>query len=412
MRNINIKELLKNRKTLYLTLTIILISVLSLTIVYAALSTVLNITGSSEITASNWDIHLANPSVSSGSVNNNLPTINGNNLSFNATLSLPGDYYEFTVDVVNDGTIDAMIDSIVKTPELTSDQAKYIKYEITYQNGESINTNQTIKSKSKTPIKIRIEYRRDISASALPSQENNLTLKLTLIYVQSDGSGSSIPNNGAKLISIISGDGTQVGNEVCIAEECFYTISSNDTSITMLSKYNLNVGSIYTNDYATAIVNPTGRQDSEMIGYFPNYTNTDILKGVTIFAETNYWYNNGLKEEYGTSYPTYVYDSNSRVYNYVENYRMYFESLGITLDDARLITLAELENLGCDTSTFSKKCNSTPDWVFSTTYWTGEAYDFDYVWAVRTDRVVSGFSGLNIALYGVRPVITISKDYF
>ena len=74
--------------------------------------------------------------------------------------------------------------------------------------------------------------------------------------------------------------------------------------------------------------------------------------------------------------------------------------------------MTELENLVCDTSTFSKKCNSTPDWVFSTTYWTGEAYDFDYVWAVRTDRVVSGFSGLNIALYGVRPVITISKDYF
>ena len=169
MRNINIKELLKNRKTLYLTFSIILISVLSLTVVYAALSTVLNITGSSEITASNWDIHLANPSVSSGSVNNNLPTINGNNLSFNATLSLPGDYYEFTVDVVNSGSIDAMIDSVIKTPELTIEQTKYIKYEVSYANGESISTKQTIKKRMSTPIKVRVEYRNDLTASNLPS---------------------------------------------------------------------------------------------------------------------------------------------------------------------------------------------------------------------------------------------------
>ena len=45
MRKFNIKELLNNRKTLYFTLGIILISVLSLTIVYAALSVTLNITG-------------------------------------------------------------------------------------------------------------------------------------------------------------------------------------------------------------------------------------------------------------------------------------------------------------------------------------------------------------------------------
>lgn len=49
---------------------------------------------------------------------------------------MPGEFYEFTVDVVNEGSIDAMIDSVVKTPELTSAQAKYIKYEISYENGE------------------------------------------------------------------------------------------------------------------------------------------------------------------------------------------------------------------------------------------------------------------------------------
>ena len=110
----------RDRKTLYIILSIVLISIFSLTIVYAALSVTLNITGSTEVTASNWNIHLANPEVKSGSVNSNVPTISGNNLSFSVNLATPGDYYEFTVDVVNGGSIDAMIDSVVKTPELTS----------------------------------------------------------------------------------------------------------------------------------------------------------------------------------------------------------------------------------------------------------------------------------------------------
>ena len=185
-----------NRKMLYMLLGIILVLVFSLTIVYAALSVTLNINGNAEVTAANWDIHLENPKVKSGSVNNNVPTISGNNLSFSASLTTPGDYYEFTVDVVNGGDIDAMIDSVVKTPDLTTEQAKYFKYEVSYQNGEDVSTKQTLKKGTSTPIKVRIEYRIDLIASDLPTATSNLSLKLTLIYVQSDGSGSEVPNNG------------------------------------------------------------------------------------------------------------------------------------------------------------------------------------------------------------------------
>ena len=132
MRRYNLQSLFGKRKTLYLSLGIMLISVLSLTVVYAALSQVLNISGSTEIAASNWDIYLDNAIVRTGSVSANAPSISGNNLSFTANLLKPGDYYDFSVDVVNDGTIDAMIDSIVKTPELTAEQSKFFKFEATY----------------------------------------------------------------------------------------------------------------------------------------------------------------------------------------------------------------------------------------------------------------------------------------
>lgn len=87
MRRYNLQSLFGKRKTLYLSLGIMLISVLSLTVVYAALSQVLNISGSTEIAASNWDIYLDNVIVRTGSVSANAPSISGNNnLSFTANL--------------------------------------------------------------------------------------------------------------------------------------------------------------------------------------------------------------------------------------------------------------------------------------------------------------------------------------
>ena len=396
------KKLLQDRKTLYLVLGLVLVSVFTLSVAYAAMSAVLEIHGNSEVVASSWDIHLDNIKVKSGSVSANAPQISGtSSVGFNVELNTPGEFYEFTVDVVNEGSIDAMIDSVVKTPELTTEQAKYIKYEITYENGESISTKQTLKKGTTTPIKVRVEYRKDIVASDLPSSATELSLKLTLVYVQSDGSGSTIPNNGVQLVSVVSGDGTQVGNEVCIKEECFYVISSTDSTVTMLAKYNLYVGGVY--DITTETWTPygdgaTGKQNSNMLGYL---TGQSIRKGTTIFSNTKYW------SSTVSSYPAYVYDSNSTLYNYVENYKTYLSTLGVTPSEARLITYEELTSLGYSGSGY----NTAPSWVYSTSYWSGSATSSELVWVV--DNSGSYGAGSIYSKYyhfGCRPVITISRS--
>ena len=385
-----IKE--SSKKTLYLVLGLLLLSICSLTIVYAALSAVLRISGSSEVIASNWEIHLENPVVKSGSVHNNLPTINGNSLSFNTTLSLPGDYYEFYVDVVNEGTIDAMIDSVSITPELTTEQARYIKYEVSYQNGESISTKQTLKKGTSTPIKVRIEYRNDISASDLPKTETNLSLKVTLLYIQSDGTGSSNSGTSSSVVSVVSGDGTQVGNEVCIKEECFYVISSTDDTVTMLAKYNLYVGGEYNLDnvawtaYGDAA---TGIQDSTMLGWVSGQI---IRNGTTVFSESSVSYSGSIAEIY------------------VNNYNNYLITQGVTPILSRLITKDELIELGCIEN--SNSCSEAPDWVYSTSYWTGTSNNILTVWTVESAdlRFDFDFPSRNYD-YGIRLVIEISRDY-
>ena len=189
-------KIFTDRKVLAMFLGVIMVSILTLTLAYAALSVTLNIQGNARVSAADWDIYLNNPRVASGSATTNLPVIKtSSTLEFETTLNMPGDFYEFTVDVVNNGSIDAMIENVVKNPELTAEQAKYLKYEITYQNGELITTKQTLPKKSTMPIKVRIEYRKDLVASDLPTGQVVLDLSLTLEYIQSDGTGSSVKDN-------------------------------------------------------------------------------------------------------------------------------------------------------------------------------------------------------------------------
>ena len=202
------KQLIKNRKILLTTLSLAIICIFTLTVAYSALNAVLTIQGNAEVVASTWDIHLENAEVEGGSATTDVPTItSGRTLTFNTTLNMPGDYYEFTVDVVNAGSIDAMIEKVTMIPELSTEQAKYLKYEVSYENGESINAKQNIAAGVTMPLKVRIEYRSDLSNDDLPTGQVVLNLSLVLDYIQSDGSGSNVVDNGKNLIAFtVDGD--------------------------------------------------------------------------------------------------------------------------------------------------------------------------------------------------------------
>ena len=400
------KNIFKDRKTLYVTLGIVMICVFTLTIAYAALNAVLEITGSAEVSAADWDIRLENPIITSGSVNSNLPVISGNKeASFSATLSNPGDFYEFSIDVVNNGSIDAMIDGVTKTPTLTETQAKYLNYIVEYQNGEAINTKQLVSKNSFVRLKVRVEFRKDLTASDLPSTSETLNLSFTVNYVQADEVGTSnVPDNGVekKLINVVKGDGTQKSDEVCIGEECFYVISSTDEEVKMLAKYNLHVGNTYGGSTATPLVNPTGIQDETAIGWFSGYNATNPLIGTKPFSSTAYW------SSTTSTYPAYVYNENSYLYEYVENYKAYLISLGVTPNEARLITIEELEGLGCVRS--SNSCSGSPEWVYSTSYWSGSADYADLVWSVDSIGNFDRNRYYSARSFGVRPVIVIERS--
>ena len=251
---------------------------------------------------------------------------------------------------------------------------------------------------------------------------------------------------------LVSGKINEVGSEVCIKDECFYIISNDGSKVTMLAKYNLHVGYVATpvvsdvnynvDDYKVnplvmtsnnaymmpliaapddpavpdgkqtietiPIENPSGIQDASAKGI----TGDSSYIGVDKFSQASYWtyYVDGsgrvLYEKYGTTYPAYVYDTNSSLYSYIENYKIILQNYGIAISDARLISHEELLALGCSQSS----CMSAPSWVYSTSYWTGSAYNIMYVKYIesRGDYLEETFD-IN-GYYGVRPVIEMSVD--
>lgn len=196
------------------------------------------------------------------------------------------------------------------------------------------------------------------------------------------------------------------GDKICVSNECFYVINNDGNNVTMLSEWNLKVGRIYTSSSEYTEISSSeegyGIQDSEMKGWRGSFP----YNGGVGYSNNVYWDNGGLKSQYGTSYPAYVYDDNSNLYQYVYNYKNYLIDLGINVKEARLIKYEELKNLGCSDSSWN--CNSAPSWVHSTSYWAGSASNNYYVWRVDSSNAFGRNDYNNLSFFGVRPVIKIS----
>lgn len=168
------------------------ILILGLSAGFAALSTRLSINGKTKINKVGWDIRFENIVVSDGSVEigegSQGATINPTDktkVSYNVILTQPGDFYEFTVDVVNKGSIDAKLESIVKDG-LTAEQEVYANYSVSYVDGTSPTIGEQLKTgdANKKTLKVRIEFDHNIEAEDLPSEAQTFELSYQLNYVQ------------------------------------------------------------------------------------------------------------------------------------------------------------------------------------------------------------------------------------
>ncbi len=208
----------RNRRGwIYLLLVITLFGV---TLGYAYLNTELQINGTTNVSSASWNVYFNN--VQFGS--NNVTTVTTpatistgkTEVSFNVDFKEPGDTYEFTVDAVNDGSIDAMISTFSKgvyaangTTEKTLPD--YLEYSVTYSDGIDIANKHLLESGKTETYKVRVHYKEDITSSQLPSTDDNYMFKFSVTYAQADKSGihkNAAKNKLVRVSNIVtSGDG-------------------------------------------------------------------------------------------------------------------------------------------------------------------------------------------------------------
>ena len=174
-----------NYKKKKYSLLIVFALLLLVSVGYALINTTLKLNGSGSIKQARWDIYFDKVEHESG-VTSTETKIDSKKttVSFDIDKQKPGDYYQFNVDTVNDGTIDAIIDSTELTG-LSEATSEIIDYTVTYADGSSVNKCDTLNSGDRKTLLVKVNHFKDINSDELLNQAENLKLKFKINYVQS-----------------------------------------------------------------------------------------------------------------------------------------------------------------------------------------------------------------------------------
>lgn len=165
---------------------LIFIPLLIISIGFAYLSASLGIFGNFSAKAPSWEIYFTNFRTTKGSVSAQDPIIDNNNhtITYSADLQLPGEYYEFKIDIVNDGTIDAMINSFDN--QVSEGIPSYIEYTATYLDGGPIKEKQYLKAGETVTLLVRAKVQDDIEETVSTEEDVDLTTTLSMQYIKAD----------------------------------------------------------------------------------------------------------------------------------------------------------------------------------------------------------------------------------
>ena len=190
-----------NKKVLYgLVALALVLSVVGISIGFAAMSTDLTINGSAEVVPSSWDIKfkdLSSPTITGDAEVTTAPTITSDTHIGNYAVKLtkPGDSVTYTFKVANEGTIDAKLTDFIKaTPTFTGTGAtasadativqNNFEYTVTYSDDTAITKNtDELDAESYKTVKLVVGYKAD--ATELPTNTVTISgLDVTFTYGQ------------------------------------------------------------------------------------------------------------------------------------------------------------------------------------------------------------------------------------
>ncbi len=173
-------------RPIYFTIFITMLILISIAYASLAINFGIKVNGVQEIEDVNWDIHFENIKVTNGSVRAIKPaTIDKSKtgVNYSVNLSLPGEFYSFKVDIVNDGDVDAKIYEIIEK-SITNRQKQFIDYEVKYINGAAPKKEDVIEAGRSKTLFVKVKFKDNITAADLPGTAQRLDLSYNIVYVE------------------------------------------------------------------------------------------------------------------------------------------------------------------------------------------------------------------------------------
>ena len=167
---------------------IIFLLILFISIGFAYLSTNLSLFGIGIFKQNSWDIYFDNVDEDTYKSDIVTPAVIDNKITINASVNLkqPKSTYTMYADIVNDGSIDAMLDSWTINNDMDTDESKVFDINLTYADGVELTKYDLLSKESVDSIKLTVVYKDDISNSELLTSDGSLNISITLNYVQAD----------------------------------------------------------------------------------------------------------------------------------------------------------------------------------------------------------------------------------
>ena len=266
-------------------LGVLAVGLIGLTVAYALLTQQLKIESTATVKAGTWDIHFENLSSSltgkAALADTNKLAISSNSTTISGSvgvLSVPGDSIVYTFDIINEGDIDAEVETTLSNiGECTSidnvDVSNYcnkISLELVYADtNDSVEQGDELLAKESKTLKLIITYDKNKELTILPNSEINLSNITTEINYAMLQNGES--SKKADLLSELkSSDYITDGMTVTTHDNyiSLYSPYGSDGIVILKKEYN-------PKKYTKMIIK--GKRidgDSSYYHFFPGYTTT------------------------------------------------------------------------------------------------------------------------------------------
>lgn len=205
MKNNRLKLRLNNKRPSNTIICVFFLSLFFVAIGFAYIRSSLAINGSTEIVKGAWNIHFDNIRniTSSGSTLEvkNSPTLNESKKVIDFSLKFNNDfeYYQFLVDIVNEGEISGTVGDIRFSLGALSG---FLDYSITYEDGTAFNIGDTISNGESKTIKVYLGINSNANLTLLPENTNH-QISLEIPFVQEEYKNYNVDILGVKQMAYL-----------------------------------------------------------------------------------------------------------------------------------------------------------------------------------------------------------------